>query len=259
MKFVPLKPLLLTCICCLQLSLLGCTTIGTKLLPKNRIGLNTAMITSEEEQLLLNIVRRQFEDRPAFMSVESITTSNTLGQSAGSSWGYSPSIGRNRNVDPDGIESFSFSFGIGNSLNLNQSINYSDSPTISFSPLQGEKFTKQMLSPIPISTLVLMLKSGWHFKRLMRIVADRIKNFQNPSFTFVDEYIPDHKPFFELVDLIRKLQQEDKIYFELGEITEVRVPISEAREETETKTAVPTTAPEVTAAPATGQATPLPK
>lgn len=73
--------------------LIGCTSIGVPLLPKDRAGFNDSMITSEEEQLLLNIVRMRFEDRPYFVSVDSITTSKTLAYGGGSNISASPNSG----------------------------------------------------------------------------------------------------------------------------------------------------------------------
>lgn len=84
--------------------LVSCKSIGTIELPKNRVGFSDAMITSEEQQLLLNIVRIHYEDRPYFVSVESITTSNSISMSASPSYSYSdsPSGSNSTNLDKVG-------------------------------------------------------------------------------------------------------------------------------------------------------------
>lgn len=220
-KFL-LKPAL---IIYLIFSLIACTSIGPRLLPKNRIGFNDAVITSEEQQLLLNLVRRQFGDRPNFMSVESITTSNNV--SVGASGSASPSPGDSRSssfsalgFNAAGFQGGSVSGSSGGSFGLNSNVSYSDSPTVSYSPLQGEKFTRQMLAPFPITTIALLLKSGWGFSRVMRLTVEQIHDYQNPSLTFTD-VIPDYQKFFDLVDYIKDLQTHNIVYFESGEVKEV--------------------------------------
>lgn len=225
------KFLQLACSIYFILCLTACTSVGTVLLPKNREGFNAAMITSEEQQLLLNLVRLVFEDRPNFMSVESITTSNSLAVSGGMNYGYSPSISKSSNytnlgtlgqLTPDSDLSVSHSFSLGNALSFSPSANYSDSPTVSFQPLQGERFTRQMLSPISLSTLVLLLKAGWGAGKILRISVEWMDKLFNES-RMHSRGIPNNKPFVDFVNDLRQLNEDNMIYFELGEITQVSI------------------------------------
>ncbi len=71
----------------------GCSSVGPKLIPDNRENFNNALVNSDEKQLLLNIVRMQFGDRPYFLNVDSITTSNSLSLSSNANFGASQTKG----------------------------------------------------------------------------------------------------------------------------------------------------------------------
>lgn len=207
------------------LALIGCTSVGTRILPKNRHGFNGAMIYSEEQQLLLNLVRIQFEDRPYFLSVESITTSNTF------SFGGLPSASFNKGANSQNISTDilgRISSSLSNALNFSQGYGYSpnaslsDSPTVSFSPLQGEKFTKQILSKLSMSTLYLLLNSGWNIDRVMRALVEQIDEYENVA-VLSSRSIPEYKKFINLVEYIEELYEEKIIYYNFSEITTISI------------------------------------
>lgn len=208
--------------------LIGCTSIGTRTLPKNQWGFNNAMINSTERQLLLNIVRIQFEDRPFFLSVESITTSNSFSVSGGPSMSYSPSHSGSASAGLDGLgrvvsQSLSKSFSLGRSLSFSPNSSYSDSPTVSYSPLQGEKFTRQMLTSVSINTLYLLLNAGWNPVRVMRVLLEQIDDYSNVAVLSHRSSPISRSDFNELVTLIDDLEKEKVIYFSPGSITSLSV------------------------------------
>lgn len=212
----------------LAFSLINCTSIGTRLLPKNREGFNSAMIVSEEQQLLLNLVRIQFEDRPYFVSVDSITTSNNISASSSASYSYSnsPSGSTNDNLSVfrDILEltseSISKSFSVSQSFNLSPNLSYSDSPTVSFTPLQGEKFTRQTLTPLTIDELYLLIATGWSPQRVFRTIVEELSEMDNVSVLSRAE-IPEYKKFAAFTKLLAELDTKKMIYFHKGVITHV--------------------------------------
>lgn len=213
------------------LALIGCVSVGTRTLPINQRGFNGAIIYSTEQQLLLNIVRIQFEDRPFFMSVESVTTSNSLSISGGPSLSYSPSTSGSDSTSLDGLgrtlaRSISQSFSVSRSFGFTPNASYSDSPTISYAPLQGEKFTRQMLTSVNINTLFLLLHSGWNPERVMRTMVERINGFENSS-VISHRVIPEFRQFKELAKLLQELQEENVIYFSTGVISSISMTADE--------------------------------
>jgi hypothetical protein len=205
--------------------LTACTSIGTKQLSGNRLGFADAMILSEEQLLLQNIVRLHFEDRPYFVSVESITTSNSLSLNASPSASYSTSPSRSLSKQYTDMDNslllisrdFSDTFSKNVTGGFSPGVSYSDSPTISYLPLQGDKFTHQMLDPISLNTLSAMLKGGWLPAKLLRIVSSRIGNNENISYVS-KKIIPDDRKFIDLINHIKKLTEDNMIYFDLGQV-----------------------------------------
>ncbi|WP_133130108.1 hypothetical protein [Legionella yabuuchiae] len=187
--------------------LIGCTSIGTTILPKNRAGYNDAMILSEEYQLLLNIVRLRFDDRPYFINVDNITSSNNLA--------FSGELGT------------SYSAAEKLSASAKQKSSYSDSPTITFTPLQGEKFTREMLTPIDTQVVYTMLEAGFNISKLFRILFYKFGNFNNIS-SITMPGPPDFQEVMEIVTLLEELQRERAIYFQENLITHVSKNIATA-------------------------------
>lgn len=246
-KYYSAAPCILTIF--LALALTGCTSIGTRELPKNRMGFADAMINSEEQQLLLNIVRIHFEDRPYFVNVDSITTSTNMSLNVGSSYDYSESPSNpstNSNLDSVNnalvltSKSISNSFSKNWSLNASPNASYSDSPTISYSPLQGDKFTAQMLAPISIETLHDLLSGGWRAEKVMRLLVDSVGKYENGIFPYKD-VLPEYKGFRTLIELILDLQKKKMIIFDLEDITTITVnavPSENIKQETLTIPAI---------------------
>lgn len=212
--------------------LIGCSSFGVGLLPKNRAGFNGAMITSEGEQLLLNIVRLRFEDSPFFINVDSITTSNSLSYSASLNGAYVPTKKDLvvTNIAPDGgllSRTLNRSFELTKGLSFNPSGSYSDNPTVSYSPLQGEKFTTELLTPIDIPTIYLLLESGWSIERLFRVLLYKFGNYENIS-SMTLPGPPDFKKLLEILDILRELQLANMIYFQENIITQISITSKKA-------------------------------
>ena len=210
------------------LALISCASIGPKLLPKTRAAFNGSLITSDEQQLLLNIVRMRFEDRPYFMSVDSIISSQSLAVGGGANASYLPvsSASKSQTLVNSGAgsaltgESITDSFGLSNISSINAAAGFSDSPTITYTPFQGSKFATQLLSPISVPNILLLLGSGQSPETLFRIVMLRIMNYHNVPLINITKP-PESMKFIRLVKLITKLQSDNIIYITAGTINKI--------------------------------------
>lgn len=99
---------------------------------------------TQDEQLLLNLVRLKYRNTPVFMELSSIASQFTLesGFSTGDSGSAEVQSG-NTLWRPGGL-----------------GLAYSAPPTITYTPLQGEKFAPQLLALLNIETLMLLYRSG---------------------------------------------------------------------------------------------------
>ena len=82
---------------CAFLGLTGCTGVGKMVLPPDRYGLNESLHLSQNQQILLNIVRLRYSDAPYFLGVGSVTSSYSLYYGASGYADYTKENGTNEN------------------------------------------------------------------------------------------------------------------------------------------------------------------
>lgn len=174
----------------LVLSLSGCQSyFGPSALNNTHPAYNQAIITSLNEQMLLNLVRLKYRDQAYFLKVGSVTSSFTFGGNLG--------------VDSE--------IDMGSTAGLikpNVGVSYADKPTISYVPLQGEDFLKSILSSISLEAILVMTQSGWSIERVFGICVERMNDLYNAPRasgpTPIDE--PEYKKFKRMLALFRELQ-----------------------------------------------------
>lgn len=170
----------------------GCTSFGPWILSEERINYNATLQITNDEQLLLNLVRLRYLDSTAFVEVGSITAQSSF--QSGLEGGRLPNSG-------------SSMFGITGILN------YSTQPTLVYTPLQGEDFIRRLMSPLTLERLVLLYHSGWGIQRLFSLCVKEINEIENATRT------PHPRPergaevrkFARVVDLLGDLDARDGV------------------------------------------------
>ncbi len=150
------------------LALTACTSIGPGRIPADRFDYNEAISRSSDEQMLANIVRFRYLSFPVFLTVSSVITTYT----------YDGSVGVQGSAGLSGITAVDT---VGGSANLR----YTERPTISYSPLSGQEFTRRLLTPIPVRAIFALGQAGWAVDLLMLTGIHPINNVENMSFAFV--------------------------------------------------------------------------
>lgn len=140
--------------------LVGCTSLGPGTVPADRFDYSSAIARSRNEQMLLNIVRLRYLQMPDFLTVSSVIAGYT----------YQGGLGVGGQV-------FDQSF-----LSGTANLNYTERPTITYTPLSGEEFSRRMLKTIPVDVLFALGESGWPSDILWRIAVQRIGGAQNMTF-----------------------------------------------------------------------------
>ena len=174
----------------LVFGLSGCQSyFGPTALQNTHSSYNQAIAVTLDEQMLLNLVRMKYRDKPFFLKVGSVTASMTFGGT----------MGMNTELDlapGDNIIKPHFGFS------------YADKPTISYTPLQGEDFLKSVLSSIPLQAILVMTQSGWSVERIFGMCVERMNGLYNAPRasgpTPVDE--PEFRKFKRMLELFRDLQ-----------------------------------------------------
>lgn len=176
-------------------TLAACNVAGPRAVRTARTAYNQAVVDTWNEQLLLNLVRLRYRDTPFFLEVASVSTQYSLGASA--------SAGGRVGDGGDGAD-----LGLGGA--------WSESPTITYAPLSGEKFVSQLLAPIALETLFLLPQSGWSVERVLRCCVQRLNDLPNaPSAAGpTPATAPRFEEFHRAARLLRELQVEGDL--ELG-------------------------------------------
>ena len=173
----------------LAATILGaCAQMGPEVLKSGRAQYNVAVQQTEAEQLLLNIVRNRYNDPILFLDITSITS------------------GFSRSVNAGLLGSFTSGSNTG-VANLGGDIR--ENPNIFYVPNTGEKFVRQMLTPIDLRTIALLLQAGWSIERLMLLLGESANQLYNrPAGTQGDQ---PYNQFLSVADSLRDLQRNRQL------------------------------------------------
>ncbi len=182
----------------ISITTFGCMpSLNEEHLVGSREDFNTVIIRSWDEQMLTNLVRLRYRDNPMFLEVGNVVAhqSTTVGGVAG--------------LETELPGKLKPGFGMNGSLVV--------SPTITYTPLQGEEFAKRLLTPIPPSTIFLLSQSGWSLERLMLTCvqqANGVKNAVSASGPTPD-VAPTFRDFHRLSEAFRTLQKDRMLQVEM--------------------------------------------
>ena len=140
--------------------LAGCSGIGPGTVERDRFDYVNALSSSWKKQMLLNLVKIRYLDAPVFLGVSSVISQYAVEGKIdlGVSWN-----------DPI----------LGDSQRLGGSGKYTDRPTITYSPLTGDKFSRSLMTPIPIRAFLFLIQSEYPADFLYRICVQTINGVDN--------------------------------------------------------------------------------
>lgn len=166
----------------------GCTHLGPKTVAVDRFDYSTAIADSWKQQTLLNIVKLRYMDLPVFVDVSSVVA------------GYSMQTGGSINgtlSSKNAIQGNYFAAG-------GQAI-YTDRPTITYTPMTGQKFLRGLMTPIEPKNIFFMLQSGYAADFILGLTVESLNGAHNRSATAgtVREADPE---FVRVLQLLREVQ-----------------------------------------------------
>ncbi len=176
--------------------LCGCTQLGPKFIEGSRTEYNIAMSRTEDQQMLLNLVRLRYGDAPYFLEATALNTQFLLAPSAEAST--------------------LLDFNGNNSYGLTGKFAYEEKPTVTYSPLRGEDFVREVLSPISLDTIVLLDSSGWSPERVLSLSVENLNGLDNASQASgpTPSDAPTFKKFQEAIKVMGQLQNDRTLIIE---------------------------------------------
>ena len=169
------------------------------------MALNRAVIAYDEavtgavsQQLLINIVRARHRQPIHFTGVSNIAATFNFQANVGAA----PS--------PGGLAGAVISPVFGGSV--------AESPTISIVPIEGEEFTKRLLTPFPQNKLTLLLRQRFDVDLLLRMMAQEVRLLNKKESNGVYRNSPANKAGYEmfrrLVLHLSAIQDHNQLYAE---------------------------------------------
>ena len=147
---------------CLAALLAGCASMGPPTIARDRFDYVSAVSESWKQQLLLNLLKVRYFDAPVFMDVASVINSYSVEGEVTFADQAAP-------VDRAG-DSFRAFGATGR---------YADRPTISYNPLSGDKFARNLMTPLPVTGVLMLVQGGYAADVVMRICVSTINGLEN--------------------------------------------------------------------------------
>lgn len=170
----------------LLLPLAGCLNIGPQTIVQDRFKYNQAIRDSWEEQMLTNVISIRYGESPVFLTVNSVIAQYGLETRA--------TLGGSTSSGVLGSDTIRGDAGA----------TWSERPTITYAPVEGRDFARNLLTPIKPSELFALIESGSNAESSLRLLVKSINGL-----TAYDPATRQLNPqFFRVLRAFRVLQQE---------------------------------------------------
>lgn len=164
----------------------ACSSIGPPTLDRDRLDYSSAISSSWQRQMLLNIVKLRYGDTPLFLEVDSVINQYTVEASAGAE------------VAPNSREDLALIGG-----------KYIDRPTVTYVPLSGQAFTKRLLTPVSPVSLFALAQAGWPIDFIFHIAVRKVNGVSNLSGGLLAT--PADPRFDRLLEAMRRVQESGNL------------------------------------------------
>ena len=155
----------LSTIVLLAVVLSGCVSIGPRTVARDRFDSIQAISDSWKSQMLLNLVKLRYGDAPVFLDVGSVINQYGVESAVGFSGSWTV------NARPPWPYTALYNlFGTGR---------YAERPTITYTPLSGEKFARSLMTPIPPAGILNFLQAGYPVDIVLRLTVHTINGIQS--------------------------------------------------------------------------------
>jgi hypothetical protein len=173
----------------------GCT-IGPHTVARDRFDYSGAVAESWKSQMLLNVVKIRYSDPPVFLEVGQIVSGYTM-QSTFQASGNIFSFNTPGGFNPAGVPS--------SSIGLGAQGQFTDRPTITYSPLVGERFARSFMTPIPPAAILSLIQAGNPADVVLRMMVHVVNGLHN---RFGGDLRAQHgdPAFYEFLERLRRIQ-----------------------------------------------------
>jgi hypothetical protein len=164
----------------------GC--MGSTVIRQNFTDYSHTLHYNAQQQMLQNLVHLKYRETPFFLKVGALSVN------------YELEVGG--------------TFGIDNLRDANTSVGlemgptFLEKPTVTYTPVEGDVFVKQMLKEIDASVFALLVRAGWPVELLCYLTVDSISGHAVNA--------PDNNPYKDIVKTLAVAQASQSLQITAG-------------------------------------------
>ncbi len=148
---------------------------------------NEVINRTDDEQMLLSIVKGRYGETSSLLAVSGVAANVRFSSSAGIEAGFGSNDISGENLLIGGLA-------------------YEENPTITYTPVQGEKYVRQLMTPIPLDFLFLVVRSTTNRNHLFSLLVSKVNDLRNPNF-FEGALAEPNPHFVRVVELLTELSK----------------------------------------------------
>ncbi len=172
----------------------GCSTVGPSAISSGRLTYNEAIVATDNQQMLMLAVHTRYEERGSLLAVSSVTANVSVTTRASIEVG----VGSEENF-------------AGNLVPFGAGVIYEENPTISYLPVGGEKYVRQLFSPVPIAVLAELVSRIVYPTSVYIALVSSVNGIHNPDFLTGD--MEADPRFARFVTLMETLTQAHRLHW----------------------------------------------
>jgi hypothetical protein len=173
------------------LLLSGCAGFGPSTVSRDRFDYTEAISDSWKHQMLLNMVKIRYGDSPVFLDVSSVISQYQIAGQV--------NLGAAISNNP-----------WNSSQSLGATGQYVDRPTITYTPILGDKFARSLMSPIPPPAILSLLQGGYPVDLVFRMLVNEVNGIRN-RFGGAARARSADAEFYALIGKMRRIQTAGNI------------------------------------------------
>lgn len=182
-------------VCCIVGSLLaGCNAVGPNAIRSGRLTYNSAIAETNSQQMLMAIVHNRYAEESHLLAVASVTANVRVRTGAAVEVG----VGNNENF-------------AGNLVPFSATAVYEENPTISYVPVGGQQYLRQVTSPVPVAAFAQLTATLADPAPIYKILLASVNGIRNPDF-LSSSVVPDPR-FDRFVEIMTELSRAYRLHW----------------------------------------------
>lgn len=173
--------------------LAGCTVVGPAAISSGRLAYNEAITATNNQQMLMMTIHNRYEERGSLLAVASVTANVRVTTSSSVQLGFGDDLNYLGNLVPFGAAAV-----------------YEENPTISYIPVEGERYAHQLMAPVPLDAFARLARTLNNPDSVYKALVSSVNGIQNPDFLSSSAEPDPH--FSRFVALITGLHRAKRLH-----------------------------------------------